>query len=755
MRHVLAASVLSAWLTGCAEPQPATSPPATFGFPSSFTASDLGLVLAPAFRGIELEDPTAMVEAGGRFFVAEQSGRVYRFERDTRERTLVLDLSSRTQSGEDVGLLALAMHPQFGIAGSENRGHFYVYYAHRESPIPAADLKIATDTLTRLSRFTISDGEDVADPDSELVLIELHDRHVWHQGGGMFFHPGDGFLYLAIGDEGGVGCRYDNCQRLARSHYGGVLRIDVDRRGGDVRHPIRRAPEDGRTDHYFVPSDNPFVDDPDVLEEFYAIGLRNPHRMTHDPGTGAVFIGDVGHQLEEEVDVLSPGANFQWNLFEGSAPTEDATDPTRPRPGVWTDPAIAYPRADLEVLIGGYVYRGAALPALHGKYVHADFNTGNLWAASFDVDDGRFAISDSEIVLESSYAGRRDGITSFARDTDERLYALVLGSGSQILELVAADPVDRRIPGRLSETGLFADLGALTPARGVVEYEVNTPLWSDGASKRRFIALPDATSLRFEGERDYRFPPGTLFVKHFEIALDARKPERRRRLETRVLVVTEDGIYGVTFKWNDDQSDAVLLRERVEEELDLVDDGGARSRITYSYPSPGDCLRCHDPQGAKVLGFKTGQLNVMREGHAQLAELAERGVFNRPPSDDELAVLPRFAAIDDQAAPLETRVRSYLDANCASCHGARALGDARWDARFETPLPDQGIVDGLLHSRSADPDMLVVAPGDLARSDLYQRVLSEDPARRMPPLASRLPDAAFVTLLEEWIAGLE
>jgi hypothetical protein len=99
MRHWVAAGVLSAWLAGCAEHQPANSPPTEFGFPASFTASDLGLELAPAFRGIELEDPTAMVEAGGWFFVAEQSGRVYRFEHDTRERTLVLDLSSRTQSG--------------------------------------------------------------------------------------------------------------------------------------------------------------------------------------------------------------------------------------------------------------------------------------------------------------------------------------------------------------------------------------------------------------------------------------------------------------------------------------------------------------------------------------------------------------------------------------------------------------------------------------------------------------------------------
>jgi hypothetical protein len=245
-----------------------------------------------------------------------------------------------------------------------------------------------------------------------------------------------------------------------------------------------------------------------------------------------------------------------------------------------------------------------------------------------------------------------------------------------------------------------------------------------------------------------------VFVKHFELALDARRPEQRRRLETRVLVVTANGVYGVTYRWNALQTDAKLVLEHTEEKLELIDEDGARRHAVYVYPSPGECLRCHDPHGEGVLGFKTSQLNRQRDGRAQLAELAARGVFAQPPHDDELADLPRLAALDDEAESAETRVRSYLDANCAHCHGARALGDARWDARFETPLAFQGIIDGELHARDADPEQRVVTPGDLARSALYQRVVSEDRTQRMPPLASRQRDPRFVALLERWIAEL-
>jgi glucose/arabinose dehydrogenase len=266
--------LVCAWLAACVEP---TAPePTHFGFPESFSASKAGLELARAFPAVDLDNPTAMVEAAGRFFVAQQNGRIYTFEPDGAGQTLVLDLSGRTQWGNDGGLLSIAAHPSFGVRGSSDRGYLYAYYSHSADPVTADDVKGATETRARLSRFTLDADTHVADPASELVLIELRDRHMWHQGGGMFFHPGDGFLYLALGDEGGLRCRFDNCQRIDKSLYGGVLRIDVDRRGGEVSHPIVHAPEEGHTDHYFIPNDNPFLGEPNVLEEFYAVGLRNP-----------------------------------------------------------------------------------------------------------------------------------------------------------------------------------------------------------------------------------------------------------------------------------------------------------------------------------------------------------------------------------------------------------------------------------------------------------------------------------------------
>src|SRR5690606_24436066 len=142
-------------------------------------------------------------------------------------------------------------------------------------------------------------------PSSENILIEQVDQNVWHQGGSLFFHPQDGFLYFAVGDEGGSNCRLMNCQRIDKDLFSGVLRIDVDQRGGDISHPILTQPVTGVTGHYYIPNDNPFVGEPGVLEEFYALGLRSPHRMTYDAVDDIVWIGEVGQNQREELNVLT------------------------------------------------------------------------------------------------------------------------------------------------------------------------------------------------------------------------------------------------------------------------------------------------------------------------------------------------------------------------------------------------------------------------------------------------------------------
>jgi hypothetical protein len=239
-----------------------------------------------AFPNISFDDPLSLQEAPGTgyLFVTEREGRIYAFrnEPDASSKITSLDLSDRNQGGNDSGVQSLTFHPEFGVEGSPNRDYVYVAYAFSTDPLVDRTPPRRTPTSSRLSRFTMNPSTLVIDPASELVLIDQQDQSVWHQGGAAFFGPEDGFLYLSVGDEGLYNCQLGNCQRIDNDLFSGVLRIDVDQRGGDISHPIRVQPKTGATANYYIPNDNPFVGRPGALEEFYALGLRSPHRMTHD-----------------------------------------------------------------------------------------------------------------------------------------------------------------------------------------------------------------------------------------------------------------------------------------------------------------------------------------------------------------------------------------------------------------------------------------------------------------------------------------
>src|SRR6185369_16614744 len=251
--------------------------------------------------------------------VWEREGRLWTFENTpaVRAKKMILDVHDQCQGWDDSGLLGVAFHPGFAT----NHFVFIFYTWVKPGPVVGDPLTRPNPTLAgvyhdRLSRFTL-DKNGVAIPGSETVLIDLADQTVWRHGGDMFFHPQNGFLYLAIGDNS-IG---ENNQVLDKSLFSGVLRIDVDCRGGQSSHPIRRQPLNGITTNYFIPNDNPFVGQSNALEEFFCIGLRNPYRMTEDPVTGRIFIGDVGESAREEIDVIEPGEsglNFQWNKVEGN-----------------------------------------------------------------------------------------------------------------------------------------------------------------------------------------------------------------------------------------------------------------------------------------------------------------------------------------------------------------------------------------------------------------------------------------------------
>ena len=710
----------------------------------------------PALAGARFSNATQLVEAPrtGQLVISEREGKIFALPREGGSKRLVLDLSRVTQGYQDCGLLGMAFHPQFGDASSPNAGYLYVHYAFANPPQPPP-VSTTAPTESRLSRFSVDPETLVADPSSEQVLIAQQDENVWHQGGGMFFNPKDGFLYLSVGDEGGGACSYGNCQRIDRDLFGGVLRIDVDQRGGDVSHPIPRQPASGTTAGYFIPNDNPFVGS-GGLEEFYAIGLRSPHRMSIDPVDDITWISEVGQSRREEIDVLAPGANYQWPLREGSLERQPLVDAPL---GVWTDPVLDLARDEAGALIGGFVYRGRRFPELAGKYIFGDFVLGNVWALDYAVDaSGAVRVLSRERLL-SGLLGRSGSITSFGVDDDGELYILTIGAGP-VLRLEREQPVTV-VPPRLSEVGAFDDLASLAPSDGMLPYQVQTPLYSDGAQKHRWLRVPAGGRIGFAESGAYAFPEGSVFVKQFDMALDEREPERQRRLETRFLVSTPQGFYGISYRWNDAGSDATPVLDGTLETLVVTQADGSVRRQPYFYPGPSDCLVCHNENAGSVLGVRTAQLNgnvvdaATQATTPQLLAWSERGLFDTPLDADAIARLPQLASLTDETRSVEERVRSYLDANCSMCHGTSSEIRAHWDGRYETPLERQHLLGEPLAGEAELPrGTLVVAPAHPELSALFLRDGSVDPALRMPPLGRQTVDREWLALLERWIRAL-
>lgn len=747
---------------------PASRPQAEayLGFPES---SELDMAadwaLFPAFPNLSFNDPVFLIPepASDRLWVCEREGRILSFTNDDTTTALqtVLDLRAVTQGDGDSGLLSMAFHPRFAMPGDDAEGFFYVGYAHRDPP-PPDDPDALQPLEFRVSRFTVQPGTAIADPKSELVLIRQLDDHVWHQGGAMFFHPDDGFLYITTGDEGGGRCRLGNCQRIDTDLFAGVLRIDVDQLGPPISHPIVRQPQTGTTAHYFIPDDNPFVGDADVLEEFYALGLRSPHRMTHDPVDGYTWIGDVGQSAREELDILQAGANFQWNILEGTQGFGD--EPVLPDPliGIWTDPVLDYGRSTGGTVIGGYVYRGNKFPELQGQYIYGDFISGRLWALSYTPDGDTVRIFENRELVQTQLRGREDGFTSLGVDAEGEIFVLHLGEETTLKRLARNTPDAGGIPTTLSETGLFENLETLEAIDALIPYEVRSPLWSDGARKQRWMSVPSDTTIGYRNQSSWQFPPGSVFVKHFDMALDRRTPETFTRLETRVLVVEPEGnLYGLTYKWGPEQDDADLLTSPFSEELEFFGEDGSAETHRYDYPGPNDCLSCHNQGADHVLGLKTRQsldLAVDATGIGQTTQLdwlSEQGFFDEAPSAEELEAVEPLFGLDDDSASAQERIRSYLDANCAHCHGSLELDRSLWDARATTAFENQGILYGLLLGEYGGESDFVVRPLDPLSSILYLRTLTTDANLRMPPLARNQQDQAFVDLLEEWILSLE
>jgi len=315
---------------------------------------------------------------------------------------------------------------------------------------------------------------------------------------------------------------------------------------------------------------------------------------------------------------------------------------------------------------------------------------------------------------------------------------------------------DGEFPKLLSQTGAFKNTPNLVPDDALIPYDLIVPFWSDGAAKLRWISVPDE-KIKFAPTGEWAFPRGTVFVKTFELATNETNPDLKRRLETRLLVCdSAGGVYGVTYKWRADNSDADLLESNLTEAVSIQTATGARTQMWY-YPSRADCLTCHTANAGLVLGVKTRQLNrdfTYPSGVTdnELRAWNHIGLFDTNFSDADIKNFPKLARADDLPRSLEDRARSYLDANCAQCHRPHGTV-AYFDARYDTPLAQQNLIDGHVLIDERIDNSRVVAPNDIWRSILFMRTDTTE-AFKMPPLARNEIDEQGMKLLRQWIERL-
>lgn len=322
-------------------------------------------------------------------------------------------------------------------------------------------------------------------------------------------------------------------------------------------------------------------------------------------------------------------------------------------------------------------------------------------------------------------------------------------------------------PSFLSQTGAFSNLETLEPSDGLIPYGLIAPFWSDGAIKTRWIAIPnDGThdspeeQVIFDVNNSWRYPEGSVTVKHFEMNTDLTNPSERRRLETRFVVQgPNEQFYYLTYKWNEEGTDAELLEGAETETLAIRTANGVRFQ-QWQYPSQENCVDCHRAISGSFLGPSTRQFNgdflYPESGQVanQLATWNNLGIFTEPISESDFDTFITARAIDDESATLEERALTYLDTNCAYCHRPGSIRTSSFDARLTTPLDRSAIINGFVFNNNNIQNARVIAPGDTAKSLVYYRMRNIGNKEAMPPIAKAMIDSAGLQLMEDWILSL-
>lgn len=653
----------------------------------------------------------------------------------------LLTISDVTTHGE-MGLLGLEVHPDY-----PNTPHIFVLSTtgSADNPNGAPNVRI------RIHRYTTTgSGASLAiDAGSQETLLDFDRNAPWnnHIGGTIEFDPqaSTPMLYVSLGDG-------EQRSEVAdpSTLFGKIIRIDV--------------------------SSPPYTPEP------VAVGLRNPFRFSFDSESGDLWIADVGDGQLEEIDHLAagdlPGAggtplNLGWPILEGNICLNGGNPATfcgEPTPALLplVPPVFVYPTPPFAAVIGGRVYRGSTLSGLQGTYFFNDAYGRNGETSWQLVDNpGENPNDPSDDYLTQPVPGGGP----FVAYTEDRLGELYgIGFSGEIFRLEPAAgsmPTDP-IPTQLSQTGCFD--GALEPVDGLIPYDLNAPLWSDGATKRRWLALPDGETVSLASDGDFDFPPGTVLVKEFTL--------EGVRVETRLMMRHPDGVWGgYSYAWVDGSgslvSDAELLPDQV---VTRAVPGTSR---TWTYPSRGQCNQCHTDAAGVSLGVEVAQLNRDLDYGGTVANqvhtLSQIGVVSGNVDVFAGRALPHY---DDTSEPVANRVWSYFHSNCSGCHrpGASGYGgrsnmpDVRFDFTAST-MPTHPLAQNLCGVTAGSEDLglsnpLLVQPGvagdwsnlSAGGSVLYLRMAARPnvpgSSGAMPLIGTADVDPEGLGLLQEWIENL-
>lgn len=684
------------------------------------TTGSSTVVVNRVFPSVSFTQPITAVQAPGdnsRWFVAEKGGRIRVFSTSGGAASTVIDLTGQINAAgdEEAGLLGLAFHPNW-----LSNGKFYVFYSGN----PNSGYRIQS----RIAEFTSADF-NTATLASQRILITADKAESNHNGGQLAFGQ-DGFLYASFGDGGAGDDQLDNGEDL-RTLFGKLIRINVD------------------TNPYSIPSGNPNSGNarcPAVTSgfgvgdtfrsaqacpEIYASGLRNPWRFSLDRNSVSpdIWIGDVGQGAYEEINrATTAGLNFGWDTKEGPGchePSSGCSSSGR------VDPVAAAPRSSgLASIIGGFVYRGTAIPALAGRYLFTDFYVRSLFMVDAAAPNGYTTLLASTGIVAAAFAQDNAGELYLVDYGSGGLYKINPGSGG------GASPV----PTNLVDTGCVNPGNPTQPSSGLIPYAPNAPFWSDNAVKERWMGVPNGQNITIASNGDFTFPNGTVLVKNFRL--------NNILIETRLFMKHPDGVWaGYTYEWNGAQSAATLVTGG----KDVVHSGQ-----TWRYPSEAQCLQCHTPAAGDSLGLEVGQLNgnILYPATGRTAnQITTLNALNMlsPAQTGTLALYPDPYG---SSGTLNERARSYLHTNCANCHRPGGGTGVSFDFRYSTTLTNtQACNVAPTRGNLGITNPMIIAPGNADASVALARINRRD-ASQMPPLASSIVDAPGVQLVRDWINSL-